>query len=163
MAAKICPACERLMGDGDQCQHCGTYPEKYLAARKAAGDAALQAVRLEPEKRKTRNGLIVFGVLAVVIVTSLAMTPKSDTVTDRHAKAECERLVKRQLRVPDSANFSGLTETSAAKLEAGLWAIRGHVTSKNAFGVDLRSEYVCSVRYLGDRRWKDEGVVVLPR
>ena len=38
------------------------------------------------------------------------------------------------------------------------WSVRGSVDSENAFGAPIRNKYVCGVTYLGNDRWRLDGM-----
>ncbi|WP_242892501.1 hypothetical protein [Actinomadura litoris] len=62
------------------------------------------------------------------------------------AVSVCEGFVKKGLKAPASARFSG----EHASEDAGVWTVRGSVDSQNAFGALIRNSFSCSVRPRGD-------------
>jgi hypothetical protein len=76
------------------------------------------------------------------------------------ARLMCENhFVKDKLLAPTSAKFSGDDETGVTPGK-GNWVVRGYVDSQNAFGVMIRSQYVCITSYQGADRWRAEFVTV---
>lgn len=84
----------------------------------------------------------------------------SDTPADRslEAKAMCETFVKKQLKAPASAKFSG---ESAAKVSDTEYTAGGSVDSQNSFGALLRSTFACDLTYDASRQeWTSKSVSV---
>ena len=66
---------------------------------------------------------------------------------------ECKDFVKARLKAPSTAKFPWF-EYDATADDNGNWLVKSHVDSQNSFGAMLRMQYLCTVRHLGDNRWK---------
>jgi hypothetical protein len=99
--------------------------------------------------------------VAVIVGLSIigSMLPKSDHADAYSAQRMCEEhFVKDQLLSPSSAKFSPDSETNTVSLGENRWTVTGYVDSQNAFGAMLRNRYSCTVRYLGDEKYRAESV-----
>lgn len=79
------------------------------------------------------------------------------------ATVMAEKFVKRYLISPGSAQFSSYSETTASYLGEQRWRVSGWVDSQNKFGALLRNNYICTMVYEGNSRWKPENVEILER
>jgi hypothetical protein len=74
------------------------------------------------------------------------------------AKVACEELIKRDLKAPSTASFSGADETQIEYLGGGTHTVRGWVHAQNRFGASIHSRYVCEITRTGDDRWQRETI-----
>jgi hypothetical protein len=74
------------------------------------------------------------------------------------AKVACEELIKRDLKAPSTASFSGAGETRVEYLGGGTHTVRGWVHAQNSFGASLHSQYVCEVTRMGNESWQRETI-----
>jgi hypothetical protein len=82
---------------------------------------------------------IVLGLLCWGVVSGkFASKPKPD---GSGATAVCRTFVKRQLKAPSTAEFSGET----VRTDGPGWLVSGFVDAQNSFGAALRRHYSCSV------------------
>lgn len=101
----------------------------------------------EPEKQSAKD----------IMATATSVAPQDEKTTSSEsedilgwsraeARRECERKIEDQLAAPNTAKFSGITSTEFTKTDDGSsWRIAGHVDAQNSFGVELRSDYTCTV------------------
>lgn len=86
------------------------------------------------------------------------------------AFAICKRFVKQELRAPHTAEFSwgaditylGKRKKSSFGEEGGYhsWTVSSEVIAENAFGGEIKTEWICDVTYVGDREWKKQSVYI---
>jgi hypothetical protein len=82
-------------------------------------------------------------------------TPTTDRGNKWGACQICKEFIKRDLISPTSAKWPSCYDVEIKQTDAALdeWYVAGHFDAENAFGVMIRSYYVCSVRYFGDDEW----------
>ncbi len=66
-----------------------------------------------------------------------------------HAYRACERAVESQLRAPATADFSGVFGSTITEHDETVEVI-GYVDSENGFGANIRTDFSCTVRHVGD-------------
>jgi len=75
--------------------------------------------------------------------------------------------VKKRLVSPGSADFGGMFEQSfedcVTDLGKGRYLVKGWVDSQNRFGAELRSNFTCTLTYLGNDQWQCEWLHILER
>ena len=69
------------------------------------------------------------------------------------ARYSAKEFVKRRLRAPSTASFSGLTETSVTKTKDGDYFVMGWVDSQNGFGAMIRSTWAVQMKDMG-AKWQ---------
>jgi hypothetical protein len=73
-----------------------------------------------------------------------------------------QQFVEDHLKAPSTADFGSVfgdyqdPRECVTKLEDGGYVCRGWVDAENSFGANIRTRFVCVVRYLGDDRWRLE-------
>lgn len=67
------------------------------------------------------------------------------------ARYTAKEFVKRRLRAPSTASFSGLTETSVTKTKDGDYFVMGWVDSQNGFGAMIRSTWIVQMKDMGSK------------
>lgn len=87
--------------------------------------------------------------LIIIIVLLATLWPKDDDEPydpnwSGEAIAQCEELVKENLKAPSTAKF----DTNANGY--GTWTVTGTVDSENSFGAMLQAEFQCTVTIEGD-------------
>lgn len=65
------------------------------------------------------------------------------------ARYTAKEFVKKRLRSPSTATFSGSTETTVTKTKAGDYFVTGWVDSQNGFGAMIRSTWAVQMKDLG--------------
>ncbi|GAW50634.1 uncharacterized protein PD653B2_2970 [Nocardioides sp. PD653-B2] len=88
--------------------------------------------------------MAVVFVLLVVGGAAGAYFANGDEAT---ALVACEGMVKDQLKVPSTADFSG----EKSSQDGATWSVEGTVESENEQGVMVASDYVCVVRLKGEK------------
>ncbi|QDY06166.1 hypothetical protein FJK98_02470 [Micromonospora sp. HM134] len=73
--------------------------------------------------------------------------PPSDPGPD--AERVCQDFVKKRLKAPASAEFTGITHTGYGSD----YTVTGSVDAQNTFGATIRSTFTCQVRDAGDE-WR---------
>lgn len=83
--------------------------------------------------------------------------PKTETASERDANIMaavlCEDRVKEQLKSPRSADFPLLKK---AHFDGRTAILSSYVEATNSFGAVIRTEYVCTVEYMGGKSGKLE-------
>jgi curved DNA-binding protein CbpA len=72
------------------------------------------------------------------------------------AQADCEGFVKQNLKAPSSADFASHRELNITGSGVGPWTVIGYVDSQNSFGAKIRSTYICTVHYQGEKVYLDD-------
>ena len=132
-----------------------------------------RAVRYNPAvmqttgpKRSTAETLVLgclwaIGIVVVFGVPGVLTKGHSDLGDACSAQLMCENhFVKDRLLSPSSAKFSPDAETKAVSLGDERWTVTGYVDSQNVYGAMLRSPYTCTVKYLGQDKWRQESVEI---
>lgn len=92
------------------------------AAAQAKADAEDAAKKLEAEKNKDRS------IMAAII---------------------CSNLVEKSLKSPKSADFPfGKAEGGTQRFADQRYKIRSYVDAQNSFGAEIRTWYLCDIKYL---------------
>lgn len=82
--------------------------------------------------------------------TKVEAKPK-DIGDDIGAQVVCRDFVEDRLKSPSSADFS---DEQSKHVRGRVWSVTGSVDSENSFGAMIRNTYVCTVRYVGDDRYR---------
>lgn len=86
-------------------------------------------------------GMIIGGVLFILFWIFKPTMPESEpSCSSSDAKYIAEKWIKKQLKNPDGAEFSGLKETTTTTTSGG-YTVRGWVESTNSFNATIRSNY----------------------
>ena len=137
---------------------------------KVEAEAKFEAAKVEAERKRSAritrtNGILsVVGIVALLIVVVLRPPEASQGQTrdsgkdEIGAKVACEELIKRDLKAPSTASFSGADETQIEYLGGGTHTVRGWVHAQNRFGASIHSRYVCEITRTGDDRWQRETI-----
>jgi hypothetical protein len=65
----------------------------------------------------------------------------------------CIHFTKEQLKAPSTADFAAFSQSSV--LQTGYeFTIRSWVDSQNSFGAMIRTDFICTVQYVGNDKWK---------
>jgi hypothetical protein len=140
-------------------------------AMKAEFEAKRQ-VMLERQARVFRDrrtiALVVGGFILFMVLYSVVYSFSPFGTTRKQsgdlgkdeigAKVACEELIKRDLKAPSTASFSGAGETRIEYLGGGTHTVRGWVDAQNSLGASTRSQYVCEVTRTRDDRWQRETI-----
>lgn len=127
---------------------------------------------MQPAKPDSSKGVKVGAAILIAVVFLLCAGgiaafafrggSSGDVPADRslEAKAMCETFVKRQLKAPASAKFSGESATKVSDVE---YTAGGSVDSQNSFGALLRSTFACDLTYdAAKQEWTSKSVSVVP-
>ncbi len=108
-----------------------------IDAQKTASNETLRAPETEDEE-------------VVVAKPNHAEKKKPDT-KDRTTSAivMCKLYVKNSLVSPSSADFPWPDEFRTWKREEQVYIIKSHVNSDNAYGVEVRSQWHCELKFIG--------------
>lgn len=108
------------------------------------------------------------GLLLLIIVVSVVLIFSSNSGTKapkpEHSKAAAwtmmEEFVKARLKSPASAKFPWYSEDLVKDLGNGRYVISAYVDSQNSFGAMLRTNFVCTVKYIGNDKWELEDLKI---
>lgn len=89
--------------------------------------------------------------------------PAVDTHDGTGAWVMCQEFVKDRLKAPASAEFPWASEDRWKHLGDGKYLVNGYVDAQNAFGAKLRTNFVCTVQWQPDGRWKLEDLQLAGR
>lgn len=94
---------------------------------------------------------IAVGIVAVIALCGVGLAVRGNrpdpNAKDRDAKRVCQDFVKKRLKAPATAEFSGLL-VDVADPE---YTVTGDVDAENSFGANLRAHFTCTVRDAGDQ------------
>src|SRR5437868_6407417 len=102
---------------------------------------------------------LVGSLAALVVATSLILGFSADTAwakgTKRGAWDVCSEFVKDRLKAPATSDFAeyGAQGTGATK-SGRAYTVLGYVDAENSFGANVRTNYVCTVKYVGGSRYR---------
>ncbi len=96
------------------------------------------------------DGTRVLGAAAVALALTGCGRDDSGSNGVGHAYRACERAVESQLRAPATADFSGVFGSTITELEDDTVEVIGYVDSENGFGANIRTDFSCTVRHVGE-------------
>ena len=118
------------------------------------------AKRKEAKKVKEKRTIIwIVVVIAAILFIGPCLPGGGIGRNSSVAWEECKKHVEARLKVPASAEFPWLddgyvTVWGEDSDEMPLFVIKAHVDSQNALGTEIRTNWVCKVRYKEDEeRW----------
>ena len=170
--ALICPKCsyERKpsdQGSPAQCVSCGLVFAKYVARPQAASNTSPKASG--PARRSSPKHFTVLGqpiwLVALMCSLTFAMawaygswSSKSKSESNSApiydafaAQFACEGFVKDRLKAPSTAQFAPFRELAISGNGVGPWIVRGYVDAQNSFGANLRSNFSCTIEFVGNQ------------
>lgn len=103
----------------------------------------------------TRHTLATAAVTTVLAFAAVGCD-NSPHPSDQGAAVMCEGFVKKRLKSPGTAKFSGVTETKIKTLsnkKPWKYQVTAWVDSQNTFGGVVRNDYVCTVSTKDDDTW----------
>jgi hypothetical protein len=152
---KPCLNCSSLQVlDTPRCKDCGQrYPTAY-------GTLPSEAPGGEEDKPSPAQS-VVGGLMLVLLLGLLYMNYCGDSGTseprathsDAAATVMCQSFVRDRLAAPSTARFPRGT-AQVTKADATTYRVASHVDAQNHFGAQIRSRYVCTVRWVGDGNWR---------
>ena len=117
-----------------------------------------QKKELTPEEKKRANKVALFGCLPIIII-GIALIFFASTSSDKKKTSSTEmayiisqNYVKNSMNFPSESDFPFYPKHTA-EYKDNVYYIVGEVTGKNAFGVEIKHTYYCTLQYLGG----DEG------
>jgi hypothetical protein len=67
----------------------------------------------------------------------------------------CSQFVKDRLKAPASADFAEYRDEGTSVTKTGkTYTVIGYVDAENSFGANIRTNYVCTVRYQSGRTYR---------
>lgn len=104
----------------------------------------------------TKQGCLGLVVIAVILTIGFAICGDSDSTnkSDGMAYVMCQSFVEDRLKAPASAGFANKSEATITETGEDQWRIRAHVDSQNSFGANVRTPFVCEIKYVGDDKWQ---------
>lgn len=95
------------------------------------------------------GGMLFFGLFALLYWLGFGETSTSKSNNKSSmAHIQCQAFVKERLKAPSSADFAFL-DYSASLIGENHYAITSTVEAQNSFGVKLKKQYFCSVKWNG--------------
>ncbi|KYN90801.1 hypothetical protein ATY35_20680 [Vibrio cidicii] len=164
MVSITCPICEKEISLKEQiCPHCGG------DIRVKVGKTEAITTTLNDEKaNKNRGGGIVVIIILLVCVIWLGSLGDSSPVQTKerteHTVTEafhhCRNFVQQQLLSPKTASFPSIWDVKdyTTHLGGGRYRVRAYVDAQNAFGAEIRTPFVCIVKYEGKYSWRLESL-----
>lgn len=161
MALTTCNSCgKEVSPKAKSCPHCGQ-PKPY---------------KKKPSAKRVAIGLGIV-IVAVILISNLGGESDKPASTGPDAKPTAKQavsaedklkhnletacyiarsFVRKQLKAPSSAEFPHCDDikTWAVPDQEGVYRSQAYVDSKNAFGVMVRTQYICTVKDIGNEKWK---------
>jgi len=144
-----CSQCgSQINSDTETCPQCGN-PTKKPFLQKTIGCLGL---------------IIIFMIIGVLfsLLHGNELTSKSpDKDISLEAVKASQEYVTRKLRTPFTAKFPIPSQARVTKIENNQYTIASYVEAKNSYGILLRKNYECIVRYEPDKdRWYQVKITV---
>ncbi|MBC3621890.1 Uncharacterised protein [Vibrio metschnikovii] len=157
----ICSICKKETSEKvEACPNCGAN----------IWEAGTIKTTFNNEKVKNRKGGWIIAIMIILCI--IWLLPINDSSPDRikntskdsHSSVEaahiCQQFVRERLLSPRTANFPSLVATSrhTTDLEGGRYRISSYVDAQNAFGAEVRTQFICTVKYEGEWNWRLENL-----
>jgi hypothetical protein len=104
-------------------------------------------VKIDEKSKQKKIAWIVFFVGLILIISIGSRGPRIPDESD--ARVMCELQIKSLLKAPQSASFSYGQDVKVNGQGAGPYVVKGYVEAQNSFGVMLRNNYVCNLKFEG--------------
>ena len=113
--------------------------------------------------------LLILGLIIAIVFlpqTENNMQSPPDHVAERHKRDNCdsvakwapkayaEQFIKKDLKNPRSAKFSGITETREIATGKCTFRVTGWVEATNSFNATLRQTYIVEIKRLPNDKWE---------
>jgi hypothetical protein len=111
---------------------------------------------------KTSAGVIILLIFIKACSSEPPVPPNNqadEAVTAIKVRSQCEDYVRKYLKSPSTAEFSGVAETTVYGKGNHKYTAIGWVDSENSFGAKLRTNYACTVTDEGNDQWSFEPLV----
>ena len=117
----------------------------------------------EKEKKQANIGCAIMLGIVVVVAIFMSRGPSKPYEPDKFdASMMAESFVRDHLKAPSTAKFARFSKDNVSRKENGDFVVLGYVDSQNSFGAMIRTHYVATVRYIGDKKWQLEDLKWLP-
>jgi hypothetical protein len=164
MAFTTCNSCgKEVSPKAKNCPHCGQ-PKPW---------------KKKPSAKRVLIGLVLV-IFAVIMISNIggesdksaSPGPEAKPAASAEDKLKHEletacyiarSFVRKKLKVPGSAEFPLCSEVQTWRVpkQEGVYRSQGYVDSKNTFGVMVRTQYVCTVKDIGNEKWALVGIEVM--
>jgi len=162
MALINCPECQKEVSDqAVNCPNCGFQIQKHLIQQRqkiqieqSHQDSLLQMPKKPIIQKGTAIVLIVLGFILYLIFWPSSNTSKLPHTPDQsEAYLNAENFVKQGLKSPSTAKFPSYAERQqqTSILGAGKFKITSWVDSQNGFGAMIRTNWSCTITFIGDK------------
>lgn len=135
-------------------------------ARKEAQDR-INAEAQPKKKSKLGIGVLVFVALVFVLIVALGSGGGSDSADKasappaapppEHSAIEAysmsQDFCRNNLKAPSTAKFPWVAP-HVEDLGDGEYRVSSYVDAENSFGAKIRTNYICTVKYVGDDKWR---------
>lgn len=170
MALFPCRECGKdVSTEAAACPHCGAPNLTGSSAAPTPIPPPVEKVPLGQRNIGTAKGCAIgcLGFILIVVLIGLC-SGGGDTVSTPTASSgdpgsaaysACTRAVRERLRAPSTADFPW-ADYRWAKREGGDYLITSHVDAQNAFGAQIRSNWMCIVRQSGNSWVVQEATVI---
>lgn len=101
-------------------------------------------------------GLSVATVLTAGLLATLTACGGNGAPLEQSSAVMCEGFVKKRLKSPGSAEFSGVSDTKIKTIsnkKPWRYLVTGYVDSQNSFGAKVRNNYTCDISTKDDDTW----------
>ncbi len=184
MALINCTECEKEISDkANTCPHCGApnvlpdreeaqaRQKRFELERKLNSIGTKTTAKNKPPQNELTRPLkageavtaIVGGGIVVAVIVGIYIafsgSPSSNTSpSTMHSEAGawvmCQNFVEQRLRAPSTAKFPWGYRDYVSKIGAQKYKVDAYVDAENAFGGTIRTEFQCTVSYIGNEKWR---------
>jgi len=125
------------------------------------------AVKKNPVWKKCLIGVIASFALLCYAISLPTPPPSAETTAPKvehdplSAFVMSQTFVEKQLKAPATAKFPLYSESKVTDLGDGKYKVDSYVDAQNSFGAMIRTNYTCTLKYVGDDKWQAEEVQLL--
>lgn len=182
MALIECAECSGQVSDkAAACPHCGAPVEVStgLAPAQTYRPGRYEEIRpslwADQSRSKTPGRVlrrVLLTIIGVMIVLGWALgawesspsggsrSPAADTGEPIEAFLICQDFVEDRLKAPATAEYPSDYRKYTERLASGRFRVTAYVDAQNSFGAQVRTDFVCVVKYVGDETWELESLAL---
>ncbi|MHB8183365.1 MAG: hypothetical protein ACYDDN_06400 [Candidatus Desulforudaceae bacterium] len=134
-----------------------------------ARQEAQEKINTEVQAKKNKKmgiGCLVIVALTLLFVVAVSGGGGSDPANNTSAPAEprpehsaieaysmSQEFCRNNLKAPSTAKFPW-TAQAVVDLGDGEYKVSSYVDAENSFGAKIRTNYICTVKYVGEDKWR---------
>lgn len=109
-------------------------------------------------KSKSNTGGIVFVIVVVLLILAVVGGSRSGTKGKSDVCVMCREFVEKQLKAPSTADHQSCNEATLIEVSENHWVFSAYVDAQNSFGAQVRTNYICEIKYAGEGNWQLVGL-----